>query len=67
MDGETWTLVLGMEQATTAAAPEGRSRRWPAAALPAKQGFEAAKPLDWDDIRRAREDLARVSKALANK
>ena len=30
-----------------------------------KQGFEPAKPSDWDDVRRARDDLLKVSKALA--
>jgi phosphate/phosphite/phosphonate ABC transporter binding protein len=34
-------------------------------ALNMKQGFEPAKPADWDDVRRARDDLIRVSKALA--
>jgi phosphate/phosphite/phosphonate ABC transporter binding protein len=36
-------------------------------ALNMKKGFEAAKPSDWDDVRRARDDLARVSKAVATK
>jgi phosphonate transport system substrate-binding protein len=34
-------------------------------ALNMKKGFEAAKPSDWDDVRRARDDLVRVSKAVA--
>lgn len=34
-------------------------------ALNMKQGFEPAKPSDWDDVRHARDDLLRVSKALA--
>jgi phosphonate transport system substrate-binding protein len=34
-------------------------------ALNMKRGFEAAKPSDWDDVRHARDDLVRVSKALA--
>jgi phosphonate transport system substrate-binding protein len=34
-------------------------------ALNMKQGFEPAKPADWDDVRHARDDLIRVSKALA--
>lgn len=33
--------------------------------LAMKRGFEAAKPADWDDVRRARDDLVRVSKAAA--
>ncbi|HET8540689.1 MAG TPA: phosphate/phosphite/phosphonate ABC transporter substrate-binding protein [Anaeromyxobacter sp.] len=32
-----------------------------------KKGFEAAKPADWDDVRKARDELVRVSKALAAK
>lgn len=32
-----------------------------------KKGFEAAKPSDWDDVRRARDDLVRVTKAVASK
>jgi phosphonate transport system substrate-binding protein len=36
-------------------------------ALNMKKGFEAAKPSDWDDVRKAREDLVRVSKTLAAK
>lgn len=36
-------------------------------ALNMKRGFEAARPSDWDDVRRARDDLLRVSRALANK
>jgi phosphate/phosphite/phosphonate ABC transporter binding protein len=36
-------------------------------ALNMKSGFEAAKPADWDDVRRARNDLLRVSKTLADK
>jgi phosphonate transport system substrate-binding protein len=37
-------------------------------ALNMKKGFEAAKPSDWDDVRKARDELVRVSKALsANK
>jgi phosphonate transport system substrate-binding protein len=34
-------------------------------ALNMKLGFEAAKPADWDDVRRARDDLVRVSKAAS--
>jgi phosphonate transport system substrate-binding protein len=34
-------------------------------ALNMKKGFEAAKPADWDDVRRARDDLVRVSKAVS--
>jgi len=34
-------------------------------ALNMKKGFEAAKPADWDDVRRARDDLLRVSKAVS--
>lgn len=36
-------------------------------ALNMKNGFEAAKPADWDDVRKAREDLVRASKAIASK
>jgi len=36
-------------------------------ALNMKKGFEAAKPSDWDDVRRARDELVRVSKSLAAK
>jgi phosphonate transport system substrate-binding protein len=36
-------------------------------ALNMKKGFEAAKPSDWDDVRRARDELVRVSKAIAAK
>ena len=36
-------------------------------ALNMKKGFEAAKPSDWDDVRRARDDLTKVSRAVANK
>ncbi len=36
-------------------------------ALNMKRGFEAAKPADWDDVRKARDELQRVAKALANK
>jgi len=36
-------------------------------ALAMKKGFEAAKPSDWDDVRRARDDLVRVTKAVASK
>lgn len=36
-------------------------------ALNMKKGFEAAKPSDWDDVRRARDELVRVSKTLAAK
>jgi phosphonate transport system substrate-binding protein len=36
-------------------------------ALNMKSGFEAAKPADWDDVRRARDDLLRVSKTIAGK
>jgi phosphonate transport system substrate-binding protein len=32
-----------------------------------KRGFEAAKPADWDDVRSARDELVRLSKALAAK
>ncbi len=35
-------------------------------ALNMKQGFEAAKPADWEDVRHARDDLVRVTKTLAN-
>ena len=34
-------------------------------ALNMKKGFEAAKPADWDDVRHARDELVRVSKAAA--
>lgn len=34
-------------------------------ALNMKKGFEAAKPSDWNDVRRARDDLVRVSKAVS--
>jgi phosphonate transport system substrate-binding protein len=34
-------------------------------ALNMKKGFEAAKPSDWDDVRKARDELVRVSKALS--
>jgi phosphonate transport system substrate-binding protein len=34
-------------------------------ALNMKKGFEAAKPADWEDVRRARDELVRVSKAAA--
>ena len=34
-------------------------------ALNMKKGFEAAKPADWDDVRRARDDLVRVTKAVS--
>jgi phosphonate transport system substrate-binding protein len=34
-------------------------------ALAMKRGFEAARPADWDDVRRAREDLVRVTKAVS--
>jgi phosphonate transport system substrate-binding protein len=37
------------------------------AALQMKQGFEAAAPADWDDVRHARDDLTRVAKALGAK
>jgi phosphate/phosphite/phosphonate ABC transporter binding protein len=37
------------------------------AALNMKKGFEAAQPSDWDDVRRARDELVRVSKAIAPK
>lgn len=37
------------------------------AELNMKQGFEAAKPSDWDDVRKAREGLVRVTKTLAAK
>ncbi len=30
-----------------------------------KKGFEAAKPSDWDDVRRARDELVRVSKTIS--
>ncbi len=30
-----------------------------------KKGFEAAKPSDWDDVRRARDELLKVSKTLS--
>ena len=30
-----------------------------------KKGFEAAKPADWDDVRRARDELIKVSKTLS--
>lgn len=33
-------------------------------ALAMKKGFEAAKPSDWDDVRRARDDMQRVAKAI---
>jgi phosphonate transport system substrate-binding protein len=36
-------------------------------ALNMKKGFEAAKPSDWDDVRKARDELVRVSKTLAAK
>lgn len=36
-------------------------------ALNMKTGFEAAKPADWDDVRRARDDLVRVSKSISAK
>jgi len=36
-------------------------------ALNMKRGFEAAKPSDWDDVRRTRDDLLRVSKTIAGK
>lgn len=36
-------------------------------ALNMKKGFEAAKPSDWDDVRKARDELVRVSKTLAGK
>ncbi len=36
-------------------------------ALNMKRGFEAAKPADWDDVRKARDELLRVAKAIANK
>jgi len=32
-----------------------------------KRGFEAAKPADWDDVRRARDELMKVSKAITAK
>jgi phosphonate transport system substrate-binding protein len=35
-------------------------------ALNMKKGFEAAKPGDWDDVRRARDDLVKVSKAVSS-
>jgi phosphonate transport system substrate-binding protein len=31
-----------------------------------KKGFEAAKPADWEDVRKARDELVRVSKAAAS-
>jgi phosphonate transport system substrate-binding protein len=34
-------------------------------ALNMKKGFEAAKPADWDDVRKARDELVRVSKAAS--
>ena len=34
-------------------------------ALNMKRGFEVAKPSDWDDVRKARDELVRVSKAAA--
>jgi phosphonate transport system substrate-binding protein len=37
------------------------------AALQMKKGFEAAAPADWNDVRDARDDLVRVSKALSAK
>lgn len=36
-------------------------------ALNMKRGFEAAKPADWDDVRRARDDMMKVSKAISAK
>ncbi len=36
-------------------------------ALHMKKGFEEAKASDWDDVRRARDELVRVSKAIAAK
>lgn len=36
-------------------------------ALNMKRGFEAAKPSDWDDVRRARDDMMKVSKAITAK
>jgi phosphonate transport system substrate-binding protein len=36
-------------------------------ALQMKKGFEAAAPSDWNDVRDARDDLVRVSKALSAK
>ena len=32
-----------------------------------KRGFEAARPSDWDDVRRARDDMMKVSKAITAK
>jgi phosphonate transport system substrate-binding protein len=36
-------------------------------ALNMKKGFEAAQPSDWDDVRQARDELVRVSKAISQK
>jgi phosphonate transport system substrate-binding protein len=36
-------------------------------ALNMKKGFEAARPSDWDDVRKARDELVRVSKTIAPK
>jgi len=36
-------------------------------ALNMKRGFEAAKPADWDDVRRARDDMMKVSRAITAK
>lgn len=36
-------------------------------ALNMKRGFEAARPADWDDVRKARDDLLKVSRTLAGK
>jgi phosphonate transport system substrate-binding protein len=36
-------------------------------ALNMKRGFEAARPADWDDVRKARNDLLKVSSSLAGK
>jgi phosphonate transport system substrate-binding protein len=37
------------------------------AKLHMEKGFEEAKPSDWDDVRQARDDLVRVTKAIAAK
>jgi phosphonate transport system substrate-binding protein len=36
-------------------------------ALNMKRGFEAARPADWDDVRKTRDELLRVSKSIAGK
>jgi phosphonate transport system substrate-binding protein len=58
--------VVKVQKALAAFAKDPANKRM-LETLNMKSGFEAAKPSDWDDVRHARDELLRVTKALTAK